>query len=363
MLFTQMTLIALASLASAAHLHNHAYHHRTGAASLTVSSPFPPPSNLVNVAGADDDKQDDCDAYDDDDESGEKSDEGTIASNPAVNEGSGTASASSSTSSASATASQSSVAVLNAGVVTNEKDAQQGGQDQNQASSSSSASVSASQYTSSSTSTSSASTSSPSTPVSSNGGTPTEQKDAVQAVGANQDANIQIIPNPSSSSTAAAAAASSSTLSTSAASGGGSTSGSFTASFTEYGSNDADGSGNCNTASAACGFYNNPGYNAAISQAVFGAGPGGGAGPACGHCYKLMPDAPSANSIVVKVNNLCPDDGNPMCNYPENVDVNFDLCKDDLAASGLFGTAGPFQVNGTAVQVDCSEWSGGADLS
>jgi len=128
-----------------------------------------------------------------------------------------------------------------------------------------------------------------------------------------------------------------------------------------YGSNDKDGSGNCNTASAACGFFNNPGYNAAISQAVFGAGPGGGAGPACGHCYKLMPDHPKARSIVVKVNNLCPDDGNPMCSYPEGVDVNFDLCKDDLAASGLFGDSGTQQVNGTAVLVDCGQWSGSAD--
>ena len=85
---------------------------------------------------------------------------------------------------------------------------------------------------------------------------------------------------------------------------------------TSYGAGDQDGSGNCNTATAACGFYNNPGYNAAISQAVFGVGPGAGAGPACGTCYKLMPDG--GNSIVVKVNNLCPDDGNPLCSYPES---------------------------------------------
>ena len=85
---------------------------------------------------------------------------------------------------------------------------------------------------------------------------------------------------------------------------------------TSYGAGDSFGSGNCNTATAACGFYNNPGYNAAISQAVFGVGPGAGAGPACGTCYKLMPDGGS--SIVVKINNLCPDDGNPLCSYPES---------------------------------------------
>ena len=33
-----------------------------------------------------------------------------------------------------------------------------------------------------------------------------------------------------------------------------------------YGAGDSFGSGNCNTATAACGFYNNPGYNAAASQ-------------------------------------------------------------------------------------------------
>ena len=75
-----------------------------------------------------------------------------------------------------------------------------------------------------------------------------------------------------------------------------------------------------------------------------------------------MPEGGSAQSIVVKVNNLCPDDGNPLCSMPQGVDVNFDLCRNDGAAAGLFGGAGPFQVNGTAVQVDCGEWSGSADL-
>lgn len=46
----------------------------------------------------------------------------------------------------------------------------------------------------------------------------------------------------------------------------------YKASFTEYGSTDSWGSGNCQVATTACGYYTN-GYNAAVSQWVFGAGP------------------------------------------------------------------------------------------
>jgi hypothetical protein len=58
---------------------------------------------------------------------------------------------------------------------------------------------------------------------------------------------------------------------------GGSSSGgnggkSYSASFTQYGSTDTWGSGNCQTKSTACGFYTQ-GYNVAISQNVFGVGP------------------------------------------------------------------------------------------
>ena len=57
---------------------------------------------------------------------------------------------------------------------------------------------------------------------------------------------------------------------------GGSSSGgngkSYSASFTQYGSTDTWGSGNCQTKSTACGFYTQ-GYNAAVSQNVFGVGP------------------------------------------------------------------------------------------
>ena len=95
----------------------------------------------------------------------------------------------------------------------------------------------------------------------------------------------------------------------------------FKASFTEYGAGDTFGSGNCNTATTACGFYTSPGYSAAVSQNEFGVGPGAGAGPACGTCWKLTIQTDSSgnkvsnagNSIVVQVTNLCPATGNPLC--------------------------------------------------
>jgi len=110
----------------------------------------------------------------------------------------------------------------------------------------------------------------------------------------------------------------------------------YKASFTEYGSGDsvgmlqppllhptpsrlvhanfAPGSPNCNTLTNACGDYTSPGYAAAVSQNLYGVGPGAGAGPACNTCWKLTAETDSSgnklsnagNSIVVKVNNLCP---------------------------------------------------------
>lgn len=46
-----------------------------------------------------------------------------------------------------------------------------------------------------------------------------------------------------------------------------------------------------------------------------------------------------------------------------DVDINFDLCEDSGAAVALFGSSGRQQVNGTAAIVDCSQWSGGANVS
>lgn len=98
-----------------------------------------------------------------------------------------------------------------------------------------------------------------------------------------------------------------------------------------YGAGDTFGSGNCNTATAACGWYSNPGYNAAASQNLFGVGPGAGAGPGCGLCFRVTAKTdPYANnapltgtqSIVIKVNNLCPADGNPLCSQSSLTDTN-----------------------------------------
>jgi hypothetical protein len=62
----------------------------------------------------------------------------------------------------------------------------------------------------------------------------------------------------------------------------------YKASFTHYGAGDSFGSPNCQTNTAACGFFTSPGFSAAVSQNLYGAGPGAGAGPACGTCWKLV---------------------------------------------------------------------------
>ena len=92
-----------------------------------------------------------------------------------------------------------------------------------------------------------------------------------------------------------------------------------------------------------------------MSQNLFGVGPGAGAGPACGECWKLTGETDSSGnpltnagtSIVVMINNLCPADGNPLCaqngltgtnQYGAN--VNFDLCSDSGAETAFFGNDG-----------------------
>lgn len=169
---------------------------------------------------------------------------------------------------------------------------------------------------------------------------------------------------------AATSAAKSASAAASPAAGSGTT---YKASFTEYGSTDTWGSGNCNVATTACGFYTSPGYSAAVSQNEFGVGPGAGAGPACGTCWKLTAETDSSgnalsnagNSIVVQVTNLCPASGNPLCaqngltgtnQYGAN--LNFDLCIDSGASAALFGNSGVGLAVGNAVQVSCSEYSG-----
>lgn len=87
-----------------------------------------------------------------------------------------------------------------------------------------------------------------------------------------------------------------------------------------YGAGDTYGSGNCNTNTVACGFFSPKVFQAAASQNLFGVGPGAGAGPACGTCWKLTPQTDStgnplvgAQETIVQVNNLCPIAGNPLC--------------------------------------------------
>ncbi|MCJ1476425.1 hypothetical protein MMC13_005091 [Lambiella insularis] len=141
----------------------------------------------------------------------------------------------------------------------------------------------------------------------------------------------------------------------------------YKSSFTQY--------GGCNSVTTACGFYDSSGYNAAASQNLFGAAPGQGAGPACGTCWLLTPQTESdgspiygANNITVKVNNLCPIDGNLPCNQTDlsgdsvnamGATVNFDLCMDDGAATQFYGAAGSNGIHlavGTAMKVSC--WFG-----
>lgn len=130
------------------------------------------------------------------------------------------------------------------------------------------------------------------------------------------------------------------------------------ASFTEYGSGDSMGSPNCATSVNACGEPGG-GYTAALSQSQFGAGPGEGAGPACGTCYKLTVttdlsgQAVTENSVTVRINNLCPTDGNPICAVPNQygAEIHFDLCKDSGATNGFF-TSSQAGI-GTAELVSC----------
>jgi hypothetical protein len=72
----------------------------------------------------------------------------------------------------------------------------------------------------------------------------------------------------------------------------------YKASFTHYGSGDSFGSPNCQTDTAACGFFTSPGFSAAVSQNLYGVGPGAGAGPACGTCWKLVGETDSSGNTL-----------------------------------------------------------------
>ncbi|KAE8355721.1 RlpA-like double-psi beta-barrel-protein domain-containing protein-containing protein [Aspergillus coremiiformis] len=131
------------------------------------------------------------------------------------------------------------------------------------------------------------------------------------------------------------------------------------ASFTMYGSGDSNGSPNCATAVNACGQPTQSGITAALSQAQFGVGPGQGAGPACGTCWELTITSDlngnpvEQKTVKVTVNNLCPIDGNPICNTPNSYGaaIHFDLCKDTGVQGNFFTSTGAG--TGTAQQVSC----------
>lgn len=117
-----------------------------------------------------------------------------------------------------------------------------------------------------------------------------------------------------------------------------------------------------------------PGFAAAVSQNLYGVGPGQGAGPACGTCYRLTietdqggsPVPNAGSSIVVMVNNLCPaTDDNPLCAQPDLQTpnqyggvVDFNLCNDDGAHAALLTPAGTELARGTATEVSCADWNG-----
>ena len=136
----------------------------------------------------------------------------------------------------------------------------------------------------------------------------TANKEAAQVVGSNTGSNTgnEGVANPSPPSSNA---------------------GGSTASFTQYGP--------CNSPSlTSCAWYSSSGYNAAISQAAYHGSPGSGASDACGVCWKLTPNVPGANEIVVKVNNLCPNDGhNPLCSQPTGEFFLFSLLSNPLSRS------------------------------
>ncbi|EPQ56593.1 endoglucanase V-like protein [Gloeophyllum trabeum ATCC 11539] len=124
--------------------------------------------------------------------------------------------------------------------------------------------------------------------------------------------------------------------------------------------------------SPACG-ETASGYTAAMNQLSFGAGPGAGAGDACGRCFALTgtadPYSPSYtgpfHTIVVKVTDLCPVAGNQeWCgqttsnpNNQHGEPVHFDICE-DTGGAGAFFPSGHGALTGTYREVSCSQWSG-----
>lgn len=80
------------------------------------------------------------------------------------------------------------------------------------------------------------------------------------------------------------------------------------------------GSQNCAVNAGACGPTGMGGYTAAISENLFGSPSIGVAGSACGECWSLT--ANGGKAVTVKIDNLCPRQGNSMCAQQTTADVN-----------------------------------------
>ncbi|KAJ7132155.1 endoglucanase V-like protein, partial [Mycena epipterygia] len=123
----------------------------------------------------------------------------------------------------------------------------------------------------------------------------------------------------------------------------------------------------------ACG-VSASGYSAAISQLAFGSVPGLGPGDACGRCFALTGSedpyspaftGPFGKSIVVKVTDMCPAQGNEAwCGQTAtdqanqfNMPVHFDICE-DTGGAAVFFPNGHGALLGSWSEVSCSLWSG-----
>ncbi|KAI9149161.1 hypothetical protein HJFPF1_11209 [Paramyrothecium foliicola] len=144
----------------------------------------------------------------------------------------------------------------------------------------------------------------------------------------------------------------------------------FTASFTFYGSGDGGDGTSCKNFGNACGIFPESGYAAGVSQNLYGDG------ITCGTCWRLYGKVDGGQkalnrTIVVKVNEMCPAEGYPICGQKDlrsvnqfKAQVNFNLCVDTGAADGLFGfNTGVDFATGTVERVDCKEWKGVAKES
>ncbi|GMF81876.1 hypothetical protein F9C07_2111199 [Aspergillus flavus] len=115
------------------------------------------------------------------------------------------------------------------------------------------------------------------------------------------------------------------------------------ATFTLYSEGDTRGSPHCAMTTNACGQPNQSGISAALSQAQYSLAAGQGVSPECGTCWEITVTSDMSGNpikektIKVTLNNLCPIDGNSICNTSNKYEagIHFDLCMDIGAESFL----------------------------